>query len=86
MLPCLNKQIFGVECLGCGLQRGGLLLIKGDFAAAFYIYPAIYPLALLLSFISINFFMPIKYYSKIIWILGVATGLTMVISYFLKHF
>jgi len=86
MLPCLNKKLFGVECLGCGLQRSAFLLIKGDFAAAFALYPAIYPLAILLTFIGINFFLPVKYYAKIIWTLGILTGVTMVISYYLKHF
>lgn len=87
MLPCLNKRIFGVECLGCGLQRGAFFLIKGEFGAAFAIYPGIFPLVLLLSFISLNFFFfPIKHYTKVVWILGILTGLTMVFSYVLKHF
>ena len=28
MLPCLNKKLFGFECLGCGLQRSIVLLFK----------------------------------------------------------
>ncbi|MGB1451125.1 MAG: DUF2752 domain-containing protein, partial [Marinirhabdus sp.] len=40
MLPCLNKQLFGVECLGCGMQRATILVFRGEFAAAFTIYPA----------------------------------------------
>ena len=42
MLPCWSKTLFGVECLGCGLQRAFLLLLKGDFIGAFQMYPAIY--------------------------------------------
>jgi hypothetical protein len=53
MLPCLNKKIFGVDCLGCGMQRSISLLLKGDFVAAFYMYPAIYPLLLLLMVTAI---------------------------------
>ncbi|RAV30602.1 hypothetical protein DN748_03665 [Sinomicrobium soli] len=51
MLPCINKQILGVECPGCGMQRAVALLFEGDFTAAFYMYPAIYPL--ILFFISL---------------------------------
>lgn len=34
MIPCVNKAIFGVECLGCGMQRATALLFYGEFAAA----------------------------------------------------
>ncbi|WP_188464897.1 DUF2752 domain-containing protein [Bizionia arctica] len=61
MLPCLNKQLFGVDCLGCGLQRSFLFLITGDFIAAFKMYPAIYSLLLLGIFIIFNFYFKFKY-------------------------
>jgi NADH:ubiquinone oxidoreductase subunit 3 (subunit A) len=47
LLPCLNKQLFGIECPGCGIQRSFVFLVKGDFTEAFYMYPAIYTLLLL---------------------------------------
>ena len=47
LLPCLNKQMFGIECPGCGIQRSFVLLVKGDFVGAFHMYPAIYTLILL---------------------------------------
>ena len=86
MLPCLNKKLFGVECLGCGLQRAIALLLQGEFAAAFFMYPAVYPLLTLLSVILFNFFRPIKYYGKVATILGIITAVTMVVSYIVKHF
>ncbi|WP_375240011.1 DUF2752 domain-containing protein, partial [Aurantibacter sp.] len=46
MLPCLNKKIFGFECMGCGMQRSTLLIFKGEFINAFKMYPAIYTLLL----------------------------------------
>ncbi len=42
MLPCLNKELFGVDCIGCGIQRATVLLFRGEFIAAFKMYPAIY--------------------------------------------
>lgn len=56
MLPCLNKQLFGIDCLGCGAQRALVLVFQGQFTAAFKIYPAIYSLLLLLLFLIINLF------------------------------
>lgn len=60
MLPCLNKQLFGLDCLGCGAQRAFVLVIQGNFAAAFKMYPAIYSLLLLLVFLVFNLFVKFK--------------------------
>ena len=61
MLPCLNKQLFGIECLGCGIQRATVLLFRGDFFLAFKTYPAIYTLFLLALFLIFNLFIKFKY-------------------------
>ena len=84
MLPCLNKKFFGVDCLGCGLQRAFSLLIHGEFIAAFKMYPAIYTLLLLAGVIIINFFYKIKFAQKIISILAVINVLIIVVSYIIK--
>ncbi|MCT4698612.1 DUF2752 domain-containing protein [Tenacibaculum haliotis] len=84
MLPCLNKKLFGVDCLGCGIQRAISLLIHGEFVAAFKMYPAIYTLLILAFFIVINFFYKVKNAQKIISILAIINVLIIVISYFIK--
>ncbi|MBL0685941.1 DUF2752 domain-containing protein [Aquimarina mytili] len=84
MLPCVNKKILGIDCLGCGMQRAIALLCKGEFTAAFYMYPAIYPLLLLLLFLGFNFFLKFKHDSIIKIGLMVTTVLTMIISYIIK--
>ncbi len=84
MLPCLNKKLFGVDCLGCGMQRSIVLLLKGEFSAAFHMYPAIYPLMLLLAFIGFNFFIQFKNGKSIKVGLMIFTALTMIISYVIK--
>lgn len=86
MLPCLNKKLFGIECLGCGLQRSLALIVKGEFIAAFIMYPAVYPLLTLLFCIALNLIKPIPYYINIVRILGIFTGLTMLISYIYKYY
>ena len=84
MLPCLNKKFFGIDCLGCGIQRALALIFKGEFIAAFKMYPAIYSLLLLAFIIIINFFYKIKFTQKLISILAIINILIIVISYAIK--
>ena len=84
LLPCLNKQIFGLECPGCGLQRSVLLLFEGEFAAAFFMYPAIYPMVLLLSFLLLDQFVKIKYANTISIVLMISTVAFILTNFILK--
>jgi len=54
MLPCINKKLFGFDCLGCGIQRSIVFLLQGDFITAFKVYPAIYSLIIFIGFIFLN--------------------------------
>ncbi len=84
MLPCLNKQMFGVDCLGCGMQRAFFLLIKGEFVEAFKMYPAIYTLVLLGLFILVNFKLKLKNSKRIIITLVIINVAIIIVSYFIK--
>ncbi|GAB1857604.1 DUF2752 domain-containing protein [Flavobacteriaceae bacterium MHTCC 0001] len=86
MLPCLSKKFFGIECMGCGLQRSFFLLIQGEFVAAFKMYPAIYPLVLLFIMIGINTFKPFKHSYKIIVTLAITAATVIVTSFIIKTF
>jgi hypothetical protein len=48
MLPCAYKYFFGIDCPVCGSQRALLLLVQGNFAESFRMYP---PLIFLLMLI-----------------------------------
>ena len=84
MIPCLNKKLFGFECLGCGLQRAVSLLFDGEFIAAFKMYPAIYTLIPLFILIGINIFYKFKNDNRIINILAIVSVITIVLSYIIK--
>ncbi|HLW32836.1 MAG TPA: DUF2752 domain-containing protein [Aequorivita sp.] len=84
MLPCINKKIFGVECLGCGMQRATALLFQGDFSLAFKIYPAIYTILLLLAVVAFSFFVKFKYDFQLKIGLVILNAVIMVGSYFYK--
>jgi hypothetical protein len=84
MLPCLNKRLFGVDCLGCGMQRSLLFIAKGEFIAAFKMYPAIYTILLFFILVAYNFFFKKKINSKIIYSLAILNIIIIIISYIYK--
>jgi len=84
MLPCLNKKLFGFECMGCGLQRSISFIFHGEFLAAFKIYPAIYTLIPLAIIIIISLFYKFKHINKIINGLAIASVLIIIISFIAK--
>ena len=65
MIPCLSKQLLGIDCFGCGMQRSLLLISHGEFIAAFKMYPAIYTLILLIAFLIYTSFYKINNSEKI---------------------
>ena len=84
MLPCLNKRLFGFDCPGCGIQRSVLLLFKGEFLAAFQMYPAIYPMIMLILFLLFDAIFVIKKALQLKMILGFLTVTVIIINYILK--
>jgi len=84
MLPCMNKKLFGFDCPGCGLQRSVIHLAKGEFAAAFELYPAIYGLVTLILFVLAGQFFKFRYATQIKIFLGILTGVTIIVNYILK--
>ena len=86
MIPCLSKKLFGVECLGCGSQRALLLVLKGDFVAAFHMFPAIYTLLLFFFSLGFHFIDKKRSYNKPMTYLAILNGIIMIISYYFKHY
>ena len=84
MLPCLNKSLTGVDCFGCGGQRALLLVFKAEFTRAFLMFPAIYPILLLLAFLVLNLFVKFRYDFQIKITLIIFSGAVMLICYLIK--
>lgn len=84
MLPCFSKTMFGITCLGCGLQRSFIFLTKGEFIDAFKMYPAIYTLILFFLVILLSFFVKFKNSKKIIGRLAYLNLSLMIINYIVK--
>lgn len=86
MLPCLNKSLFGIDCTGCGAQRAAVYLVSGEFSKAFIMYPAIYPIAILLLFLVFNLFF--KFRNDFVIKIGliIFAAAVMIISYIIKMY
>ena len=84
MLPCMNKSIFGIDCIGCGTQRSLLLVLNGEFTMAFYQFPAIYSTLLLFGLIGLHLIDKKRNYQKIIIGLAIINAIIMIISYIYK--
>lgn len=81
MIPCMNKKLFGVECMGCGTQRAAYMVAQGDFDGAFKMFPAIYTTILLFLFIFLHFVDKKRHYHKLIIFFAVVNAIIMVFSY-----
>jgi hypothetical protein len=86
MLPCLSKTLFGMECLGCGFQRGFLLLLQGDFGGAFKMYPAIFTTLIFLGILGLNFMDKNRNYKKLIIGSAILNSIFMIAGYYFKHY
>ena len=65
-LPCLFKQLTHVDCPGCGMQRSFILLLSGDIAGSFIMYPALVPIILLFGFLLLHLIKRFKHGTAIL--------------------
>jgi hypothetical protein len=84
MLPCFTKQVIGMDCPGCGIQRSISLLLHGEVLDSFLMYPALFPVIFLLGFLFFDMFAYVKYGEQIkLWGTIITIG-TILTSYIIK--
>jgi len=86
MMSCQWKQHFDVECMGCGMQRSLIHLLKGEFLEAFYMYPAIYTLIAMFIFLGLHLKFDFQKGHKILLYLFITNILLMLTNYIIKVF
>ena len=84
MVPCMNKSIFGIEFMGCGMQRSILLLMNGNFIEAFKMFPALYTSILFFIFVVLHFVDKSRNYLKLIIASAIFNSLVLLIAYAYK--
>ena len=86
MLSCFWKKNFNVDCMGCGMQRSVAFILRGEFVAAFHMYPAIYTLIAMFSFLLLHLKFQFKNGHKIILGLFILNISIIVTSFLIKTF
>ncbi len=86
MLPCPSKQLFHIECPGCGSQRSLLELLRGNILESIKIYPALMPIAFLMVFAFLHLKFDFKNGATIIKWTMLFCAVIILISYIYKIF
>jgi len=84
-LKCFYKEHFGLECFGCGFQRSIVLLFRGELVESIKMFPALYPLILLLVFLPYHLWKKPLWGYKVILILFINIVLVLMINFIYKQ-
>lgn len=84
MMPCFYKQISGIDCPGCGMQRSFIDLLHGDFIASFKMYPALLPVLFTLGLTAAHLYFKFKNGAIFIKYSFIFTISIITISYIIK--
>ena len=84
MLPCMSKQLTGMDCPGCGIQRSISLLLEGHLEDSFLMYPGLFPGMFLFFFLIFDWFADVKHGEQIkLWATMITIG-TILTSFIVK--
>ena len=83
MGTCSWKEL-GVECVGCGTQRALILVLKGEFIAAFKMYPPIYTIIIMVVFLILHIKFRFKNGHNIVLGLFILNLILILANYFIK--
>lgn len=84
MLPCMSKQLTGMDCPGCGIQRSISFLLQGNIVDSFLMYPGLFPGMFLFIFLVVDWFKDFKHGEQIkLWATIITIG-TILSSYLIK--
>lgn len=84
MLTCYYKKHFGMECMGCGIQRSFIALLKGNIYESFLLYPALIPLILMFGFLFCHLIFQFKYGAFILKYMFIFNAIIILVNYILK--
>lgn len=84
LLSCPYKQLTGIDCPGCGMQRSFVALLKGEWIQSFILYPALLPVLFTLLFTGIHLVFRLKNGAAVIKYSYLGTMGIVVLSYLVK--
>ncbi len=86
MLTCPSVKWFHMQCMGCGMQRSAIALLKGDLAGSIALYPALIPLSALVLYTAAHLIVRFAAGARVIVILQIAVVAIMLMHYIYKIF
>lgn len=83
-MACPYKTYFNIDCMGCGMQRSFIALLKGNLSESFYLYPALIPLFLMFVFLPLHLAFKFKHGANLLKYFFILNIGIVVVSYFIK--
>ncbi len=84
LLSCPWKKT-GIDCMGCGMQRSLIHLLKGEFVEAFYMYPPIYTIIIMFLYLGLHLKFQFKMGHKVLLSLFILNILITFVNYCIKY-
>jgi len=81
MIPCLFKQVFGIDCPTCGMQRAFVELIKGNLYQSLSYHWALLPTITLALFLAIHLRYKLSFGTLVIKILFTVDIVAIALNY-----
>lgn len=85
MLPCMYKNIFGIECPGCGMQRSIIRLLLGDFSGSFKAYPAMFTTIGMFIFLALHLKLKFNKGATVLLFLFVLNAFIVILNYLINN-
>ncbi|MBX3239022.1 MAG: DUF2752 domain-containing protein [Chitinophagaceae bacterium] len=84
MLVCPSVKWFRLECMGCGMQRSAVALLKGDLVQSVTLYPALIPMLFLCLFAAGHLIFKFSGGARVIVMLQLLVVTIVLVHYFYK--
>ncbi len=84
LLACPYKKYFDIDCMGCGMQRAFIALLKGNFVESFLIYPPLLSIIIMLLLLPLHLIFKFKHgaaWLKYLFIFNIAV---VIINFIVK--
>ncbi|MHA7059371.1 DUF2752 domain-containing protein [Aquimarina sp. M1] len=86
LLVCPTKNLIGIECFGCGLQRSFIFLLKGNFLNSIKMYPALIPMIIMFTYLVSHLYFNFKNGAAILKYFYLLNIILIVVNYIIKQF
>lgn len=84
MMDCPYKKYFDIDCMGCGMQRAFVALLKGDVVTSFFFYPALIPMLVMFLYLGLHLIFKFNKGAKWLMYFFIINMAIVVLSYIVK--